>query len=74
MHPFETQVDEVGTYRYDPATGRLELRKGDAVQGQGRAVVEGGRLTVTGDFAFVRGDFGGSKCSAVFLSRPMPHI
>jgi hypothetical protein len=76
VRPFETYVDIVGTYTFDPATALLELRSSTrAVDGglflAGHARVEGGSLEITladggdrvGMFATMPGE---ERCRAVF--------
>jgi hypothetical protein len=76
VRPFETYVDIVGTYTFDPATALLELRSSTrAIDGglflAGYARVEGGSLEITladggdrvGLFATMPGE---ERCRAVF--------
>ncbi|HEU4556692.1 MAG TPA: hypothetical protein VFS20_02545 [Longimicrobium sp.] len=71
--PFEGQIGEIGTYEYDQQTGRLVLRRGDQVRGQGTARIEGGALVITGDFSFTHAQ-PRATCTAVFDPMGMPNI
>jgi hypothetical protein len=71
--PFEGQIGEIGTYEHDRQTGRLVLRRGDQVRGQGTVRVEGGTLVITGDFSFTHAE-PRATCTAVFDPMGMPNV
>ena len=71
--PFEGQIGEIGTYQFDRQTGRLVLRRGDQVRGDGTVRFDGGSLVITGNFSFTAA-MPMETCTAVFDPMAMPNI
>jgi hypothetical protein len=71
--PFEGQIGEIGTYEFNRQTGRLVLRRGDQVRGDGTVRFDGGTLVITGDFSFTAA-MPMATCTAVFDPMGMPNI
>lgn len=71
--PFEGQIGEIGTYQFDRHTGRLVLRRGDQVRGDGTVRFDGGSLVITGNFSFTA-TMPMQTCTAVFDPMSMPNI
>jgi hypothetical protein len=64
--PFESRIDQMGSYTYDAASERLVMRTEARVRGEGTAQVVGDSLILRGDFEFA-GGFLPPSCRVVFM-------